>query len=349
MKANGHDPLSAFAGEEDLKERPFRRPPQSAVRAWLVGVVVAFAVLEAALIGYWTYAGWRSGSDGLLRVTSRPTGVTVIIDGTSRGTTPLALSLPHGEHRVEIRTASASRTLNVPIVAGAESSQDFDLASADEPARGAPTSLGSLEVATEPPGASISVDGVPHGVTPMRLTGLSAGSHQVVLALADQSVSRQITVQASSTATLFVPMIRSTAGLSGWVQISSLVVAQLYENGRLLGTTETDRVMLPVGSHTIDIINQALDFRTTATLMVVAGKATTFDVKLPNGSLYANALPWADVWIDGQRVGETPLANLSLPIGNHEVVFRHPQLGEQRRTVVVKSSGTTRIGLELGK
>lgn len=346
MKAGGDDPLSAFSGEES---RLLERPRRSVVREWLVGMLAALAVLEAALIGYLMYVGPGVRSDGLLRVTSRPSGGTVIIDGTTRGTTPLALSLRRGEHRVEIRTATLSRVLSVPIVAGRESLQDFDLGSAVESTLQASTSLGSLEVATDPPGASISVDGVSHGETPMRLTGLPEGPHQIVLTRGDESVSRQIGVQAASTTTLFVPMIRSSVGLSGWVQISSPVVAQLYENTRLLGTTETDRVMLPVGKHEIEIVNQALDFRMGATLLVQAGKTTAFDVKVPNGRLYVNALPWADVWIDGQRAGETPLANVSVPIGTHEVLFRHPQLGEQRRTVIVKSSGTTRIGLELGK
>lgn len=344
VKDSGEDPLSVF-GEETGHKRPLERPQPLVVWAW---VVAAFAVLEAALIA-WMYVGGGTGSEGTLRVTSRPTSSTVIIDGTTRGATPLTLSLPHGEHRVEIRTAGASRVLNVPIIAGAESSQDFDLASLQEPELGKPTSLGSLEVTTESPGASVSIDGVSHGVTPMRPIDLSEGSHQIVLTIGDQSVNRQVAVQAGNRTTLFVPMIRSTLGLSGWVQISSPVVAQLYEQGRLLGTTETDRIMLPVGQHEVAIIIPTLDFSTTATLAVVAGKTTTFGVKLPTGRLYVNALPWADVWIDGQRVGETPLANVSLPIGPHELLFRHPQFGERRQTVTVKSSGITRIGLELGK
>ena len=349
MRASGDDPLSAFSGETNGNERPFKRPRQSVVRQSMLGVVAAFAVLEAALIGYWMYAGPGTGSDGLLRVTSRPPGGTVTIDGMIRGTTPLAVSLRRGGHRVEIRTAHGSRELIVPIAAGGEFSQDFDLTSAGEPVSGVPAPLGSLEVTTEPPGASISVDGVSHGVTPLRLTDLPDGPHQIILTNAGESVTRQVIVQAATTTTLLVPMIRSTVGLSGWVQISSPVVAQLYEGGRLLGTTETDRVMLPVGRHEIDIVNRALDFSMKASLQVLSGKTTDFDVKVPNGSLYLNALPWADVWIDGQRAGETPLANVSLPIGTHEVLFRHPQLGEQQRTVIVKSSGTTRIGVELGK
>ena len=48
-----------------------------------------------------------------------------------------------------------------------------------------------------------------------------------------------------------------------------------------------------------------------------------------------NASPWAQVWIDGTQVGDTPLGDLSVPIGPHEFWFRHPQFGEKRYAVSV--------------
>jgi hypothetical protein len=33
--------------------------------------------------------------------------------------------------------------------------------------------------------------------------------------------------------------------------------------------------------------------------------------------LNVNARPWANVWLDGRAVGETPLANLRVPVGEH--------------------------------
>jgi hypothetical protein len=43
----------------------------------------------------------------------------------------------------------------------------------------------------------------------------------------------------------------------------------------------------------------------------------------------------AEVWVDGQRVGETPLASLATPLGSHEVIYRHKRYGEVRYTVMV--------------
>ena len=46
-------------------------------------------------------------------------------------------------------------------------------------------------------------------------------------------------------------------------------------------------------------------------------------------------------------VGQTPLANLSLTLGTHEIVFRHPDLGERKQTIVVTAKGPNRIAVDL--
>jgi hypothetical protein len=38
-----------------------------------------------------------------------------------------------------------------------------------------------------------------------------------------------------------------------------------------------------------------------------------------------------------------------MTIGSHDVVFRHPQFGERRQTVVVTSTGPNRIAVDLTK
>jgi hypothetical protein len=65
------------------------------------------------------------------------------------------------------------------------------------------------------------------------------------------------------------------------------------------------------------------------------------------GSLSINARPWADIWIDGKAAGQTPIANLQVTLGTHEVLFRHPLLGEQRHTVQVSGLAPTRIAVDL--
>jgi hypothetical protein len=81
-------------------------------------------------------------------------------------------------------------------------------------------------------------------------------------------------------------------------------------------------------------------------VVIEGGKTVGRAIALPNGSLSVNASPWASVSVDGGEIGTTPLANVSLPIGMHEIVWRHPQLGERRRTIAITARTPTRIGMD---
>jgi hypothetical protein len=70
-------------------------------------------------------------------------------------------------------------------------------------------------------------------------------------------------------------------------------------------------------------------------------------VPTQRGALSVNARPWADVWIDGRMVGTTPIGNVQLTVGSHEVVWRHPELGERRQTVQISVEAPTRVGIDL--
>jgi serine/threonine-protein kinase len=72
-----------------------------------------------------------------------------------------------------------------------------------------------------------------------------------------------------------------------------------------------------------------------------------FSIELPKGSVNLNAMPWAEVFIDGKRVGETPIGNLEVPIGPHEIVFRHPQLGEKRHAISVTAAAPVRLSVAM--
>ena len=90
-------------------------------------------------------------------------------------------------------------------------------------------------------------------------------------------------------------------------------------------------------------------FRTPANIEIFAGKTTRVPVALPKGTANLNATPWAEVWVDGQKVGETPLGNLALTIGPHEIVFKHPELGEQMHAATVTADAPLRLSVDLTK
>jgi hypothetical protein len=131
------------------------------------------------------------------------------------------------------------------------------------------------------------------------------------------------------------------------VSFTSPVALELRENGRVIGTSEAERLMLPAGVHDIEMSNDALGFSTSRRVTINADRTTSVSVELPTGAVSINALPWAEVWLDGVRIGETPIANFSAAIGAHEVLLRHPQFGERRTTLTVSTKQTARLGVDM--
>jgi hypothetical protein len=75
------------------------------------------------------------------------------------------------------------------------------------------------------------------------------------------------------------------------------------------------------------------------------GKTTAIQLDVPSSADRAGG----EITVDGNSVGETPIANLLVSVGSHEMVFRHPQLGERRQTVVVTAKGPNRIAVDFTK
>jgi PEGA domain len=275
---------------------------------------------------------------GQAQFVSRPSGAEVLIDGVARGKTPLKLSLPVGEHSLEIRGEAGSRTLPISIEAGLLVSQYVEL-------NAAPTAAtGRLDVTSDPVGAQVRVDGTMRGITPLTLDPIAVGDHNVALTRGSSTVYRSVKVSGGATVSVFAAMPVTPGAVGGFVAFEAPLELQVLEGGRLLGTTRAERLMVPTGRHEFELINAAAQFRTTVTVDVQAGRTLSHTVAAPNGSLSVNALPWAEVFIDGRSVGTTPLANLPVVIGSHEIVWRHPQLGERRRTIIVTAQEPVRVG-----
>ena len=265
----------------------------------------------------------------------------------ARGATPLSLQLPAGPHQVTIGEGANARTQNVEVGRGAEASIYVEL----QQQQGAPAAaaVGGLQIATEPPGARVAVDGQSRGTAPAVVNGLTPGAHTVTVTSAGRTITRTVTVEQGVMSSLIIAMTPGSEFASGWLSISAPISAQVLQDGTLVGTTDTPRLMLPAGQLRIELVNNALGYHEQRTVQITAGKTTTLAVDVPRGSLHVNALPWAEVWIDGRRAGETPIGNLQLPIGTHELVLRHPELGEQKRTVTVTAGAPVRVGVDLRK
>ncbi|MEO6239149.1 MAG: PEGA domain-containing protein, partial [Vicinamibacterales bacterium] len=309
-------------------------------RVTLVALAVA-ALGEGGFIAARALRKTPAPKLGTLSLQTNPPGVAVFVDGVSRGNTPARISLDPGSHLVELRGRGVPRVIPVTVTAGAEASQYLELPETP--------SSGSLLVQSDPAGARVSVDGVDHGLAPATVADLAPGEHEVVLqADGGPAVRQRVVIQAGVTSSVLAPVSTASAGpVSGWLSVKAPFSIEVREGGRLIGTTEADRIMMAAGRHDLELVNETLGYRVARSIQVPAGKVTPLSVELPQGVLNVNASPWAEVWIDGRRVGETPIGNLPLSIGPHEVVFRHPQLGEKRQAVSVTLKAPVRLSIDM--
>jgi hypothetical protein len=283
---------------------------------------------------------------GTLIVETNPAGVPVQIDGEPRGVTPLTLSLPPGPHAIGLSYGGDHRAVPVTITAGSQMSHYIELPVAIP-------ALGELQIRTEPAGASVSVDGRSVGRAPVTVPNLAPGSHVVGLRHEGRSVTERVLIESGRTTALVVPMASASSGRAatdtsaGWISVKAPAEVQIYENQQLLGTSHVDRIMVPVGRHELEFANDALGYRERLTVQVDAGKVAALTPPWPRGTLAINAAPWGLVFVDQEGVGETPIGGLSLPIGTHEVVVRHPELGERRSSVTVKVGQPARVGIDM--
>ena len=311
--------------------------------------IAAVLVLIAVTTGV-TILGRKSAtpaavpaSTGTLEIGTNPDGVAVIIDGSSRGNTPLTVTLPPGAHVVELVTETDRRTVPVTMKAGTHMSHFIEMPKT-------PAGVGDLMVRTDPAKAMVTVDGKQYGRSPVTVKGLAAGTHKVSLENEFGAFNDNVVIEAGATASLVVPMTKpqaAGANVSGWIAIAAPADLQVFEGGRLVGSSRSDRIMVAVGRHDLEMVNEALGYRATKTVDVGAGQVATVRPDWPKGTLALNALPWAEVSIDGERAGETPIGSVSVPIGTHEIVFRHPDLGERRTTTTVTTGAPTRVSMDM--
>jgi hypothetical protein len=329
---------SAFDEKEPIEMPSHRRGGSRAVFAAIFLIALAGGGTLAAR--YFTSTGATTGT---LAVTTNPPGAQVLIDGQPYGVSPTTLTVTPGPHVLELRGAGDPRSIPLTVAAGAQLSQYIELGKSQV------ASVGSLQVRTEPAGAAVSVDGTPRGLSPIIIADLLPGEHTVVVETDAGSTKQTVRVEAGAMASLVAQLPAQAGPASGWISVSTPRPVQLFEDGRLLGSSDSERLMVATGAHRLDIVNEALGYRGTKTVHVAPGKVSSITVEFPKGTIALNAVPWADVWIDGEKVGETPIGNLPVTIGSHEIIFRHPDLGEQRHVTTVTLAAPARVSVDMRK
>jgi hypothetical protein len=286
-------------------------------------------------------------------------GVTALIQGAYILETHLRGSTTGTQGTAAIGGVSGLRLIDAqPLVAAvAQHQADNAIAPAgagnDSPSPGplpAPTkeSAGRLIVRSDPPGAEVLLDGRAEGVTPVSLASVAPGPRQVVVSFDGREIRQIVQVEPGATASVIVPLT-STTTASGRVAFAAPWEVDILEDGVLVGTSRTPELMLPAGPHTLRFVNDTFGYEHTQRVVVEPGRTVSVPVHVPQGKLNVNALPWAEVIVDGNAIGETPLGDVSIDVGPHVVTFRHPELGEKTVSVAVKVGMPARVTVDMRK
>lgn len=203
---------------------------------------------------------------------------------------------------------------------------------------------GALLVVSEPPGASIMVDGqaIP-GETPMTQP-LPPGSHHVTVALAGhEPQTQEVVVQAGRVAQLSLQLVPSA---DRPVRPSIRVETPALHEG---GADPSDRPSPPTREQENPAVSRRPPRPATGSRPVASSEtpAPPAPVPPPPGTISVITLPWTQVFLDEKLLGITPLARLPLPAGRHILRFKNPEGIDKKIAVLVKSGEVTKLRLDL--
>ena len=316
-------PQAPTEADADAESRLVAPGPTTAPRrsfgvnwARTLAATLLVALLEGvAFATAWWYV--TPEQQGWLVVHTKPAGIQVSIDGGLVGQTPFAKALVPGRHTIELRYGTATRVVPVEISPGVQTEQRISW--------GNGFNTGQASITSTNPGSKVLIDGRQMGKTPLTVSDLLPGKHEVTVEGESGSVSTMLIVEAGETTELDVPVY------AGWVSVLSPVQLEILLDGKLIGSTEIEKLMLKAGKHTLQLENETLGYKSTVDVRVRPGATTSVSV-VPKAPVTVEAPEGTELSINGENMGTLPNPALEVPLGTAEFVMRYKD--EERRVVV---------------
>jgi hypothetical protein len=282
---------------------------------------------------------------GTLLVTS-DAGGDVYVDGQRRDAAPAIITgIPAGDHVIEVRKEGLApwrQTVTVPPGQQAKVSAVFGAAAAGN---------SSLRIISNEPDVQVFVDGEDKGKAPLTMNNLKPGEHIVgARKVRFKSVEQTIHVAAGENAIVslrmeIAPPDRPHAALK--VQ-STVPNAEVFVDGSSLGRAPVDRNDLDPGKHYIVVHKDGFtDFKRE--LILVENQPVTLVADLSaTGAVRILSTPEAaDVRIDGELIGKTPVQRDGVGAGDHVIELRLKGFFDHKETVKVEGGREKLFSVDL--
>jgi hypothetical protein len=189
--------------------------------------------------------------------------------------------------------------------------------------------VGGLKVTSTPEGARVVIDGRDRGITPLSLDDLPVGAHAVSIESKTGSVQRSVMVSADYVAQLDEEIF------DGWVAVFSPIEVVISEGGRVLRPDDHSEIMLPPGTHQLRFTNRALGFEQTIPIVIKPGEKIAYTVAPARSSISVTSNEAAEVFLDGTKIGDTPVSAAEASIGTHNLTVRRTTGAEKRMPITV--------------
>ncbi|MCD4822233.1 MAG: PEGA domain-containing protein [Methanococcoides sp.] len=136
-----------------------------------------------------------SEQTGIISLSSSPSGVSVYLDGKSKGTTPLILNgIPIGSHTIKLTKSGYNDVSKTVTVSSGKNSLISESLSEQ---------TGIISLSSSPSGVSVYLDGKSKGTTPLILNGIPIGSHTIKLTKSGYNdVFKTVTVSSGKTSSI---------------------------------------------------------------------------------------------------------------------------------------------------
>ena len=195
--------------------------------------------------------------------------------------------------------------------------------------------------------AVLYVDDEMIGRAPIKTDKLSSGRHSVrIVKDLFRAHIEEVIVEDNQTKILSPTLI----GEFSTVSITTKSGAEIWVDGELKGTSSWSG-RLSFGEHLME--TKLVSHRSQSRVVNIQSIESTKSVQLPEpqpiyGSLSVEVLPdFADIYIDGQKVGQTPKIMPKILIGEHKVEIRSEGKDPMEQTVTIREGALSSVAGEL--
>lgn len=293
---------------------------------------------------------------GSIFVSSQPSGAEIYFNGDYRGLAPLTISeIWPGTYTIRAeKNGYQDYSTTAYVSSGVQSNVYCPLS--------ALVTSGALYVISTPSGSHVYLDAAYKGTTPITLNNLASGTHILEIDHAGYyDWKSTVDVPSGGTKTISATLNPMPSGTTGWLYVSSSPGgASVTVDGNAMGETPSSGSLklnnIAIGSHTVVLTRPGYQ-QYSATTSVSANTVTEVSAILQptttptgTGGLSVSSTPeGANVFVDNNFMGITPLTLTSVGAGSHVVTIRLDGYQDYTTTTPVNAGAVSTVSAALIK